>query len=91
MKKTLIDTSVLLGVVPFIIVGILLLAGAGFFAWGAGFLAFAVGERLVKYRKEQRSFQVPMQPRQQQSQMDLVEMDVAMKFRDKSVDLRVVN
>lgn len=89
MKKTLIDMSIFLGVVPFTLIGLLLLAGAGIFAWGAGFLAFAVGERLVKYRKEQRSFQ--MQPQQQQPSLDLVEMDVAMKFRDKSCDLRVVN
>ena len=90
MKKTLVDMSVLMGVVPFTIVGILLLAGAGIFAWGAGFLALAAGERLVKYRKEQRSFQVPLQPQQHDS-LSLVEMDVSMKFRDKSCDLRLVN
>lgn len=88
MKKTLIDMSVFLGLVPFSTIGILLLAGAGIFAWGAGFLAFAVGERVVKYRKEQRGFQVQSQ---QPSSLDLVEMDVQMKFRDKSHDLRVVN
>lgn len=92
MKKTLIDMSIFLGVVPFAIIGLFLLAGAGIFAWGAGFLAFAAGERVVKYRKEQRSFQV--QPQEQQpslDSLDLVEMDVSMKFRDKSCDLRVVN
>jgi len=91
MKKTLVDMSVLMGVVPFLTVGILLLAGAGFFAWGAGFLALAGGERLVKYRKEQRSFQVPVQPQQQHDSLALVEMDVSMKFRDRAHDLRVVN
>ena len=102
MKKTLVDMSVLMGVVPFLTVGILLLAGAGFFAWGAGFLALAAaaavelsalagGERLVKYRKEQRSFQVPVQPQQQHDSLALVEMDVSMKFRDRAHDLRVVN
>jgi len=89
MKKTLKDMSIFLGVVPFAIITILLLAGAGIFAWGAGFLAFAVGERAVKYRKEQRSFQV--QPQERQPSLDMVEMDVSMKFRDKSCDLRVVN
>jgi len=89
MKKTLIDMSIFLGVVPFAIIGLFLLAGAGIFAWAVGFLAFAAGERVVKYRKEQRSFQV--QPQQQQPSLDLVEMDVSMKFRDKSCDLRVVN
>lgn len=89
MKKTLIDVSIFLGVVPFTLIGILLLAGAGIFAWPMGFLAFAAGERLVKYRKDQRAFQVPAQP--QPSSLDLVEMDVSMKFRDKSCDLRVVN
>lgn len=90
MKKTLIDMSIFLGVVPFAIIGLFLLAGAGIFAWGVGFLAFAAGERVVKYRKERRSFQVQPQ-QQQQPSLDLVEMDVAMKFRDKSHDLRVVN
>lgn len=87
MKETLKDMSIFLGVVPFALTGLFLLAGAGIFAWGAGFLAFAAGERVVKYRKEQRSFQV--QP--QQPSLDLVAMDVSMKFRDKSHDLRVVN
>lgn len=89
MKKTLIDMSIFLGAVPFAIIGILLLLGAGFFAWPVGFLAFTAGERVVKYRKEQRGVQVPVQP--QQPSLDLVEMDVQMKFRDKSHDLRVVN
>lgn len=89
MKKTLIDMSIFLGLVPFSIIGILLLLGAGIFAWPVGFLAFAAGERVVKYRKEQRAFQVPAQP--QQPSLDLIEMDVQMKFRDRSCDLRVVN
>lgn len=89
MKRTLIDMSVFLGLVPFSIIGILLLLGAGFFAWPVGFLAFAAGERVVKYRKEQRSFQVPAQ--QQHDSLCLVEMDVQMKFRDRSHDLRIVN
>lgn len=91
MKETLRDMSIFLGVVPFSIIGLLLLAGAGIFAWPVGFLAFAAGERVCNYRKEQRRFQVqPQQPQQHQG-LDLVEMDVSMKFRDKSCDLRVVN
>lgn len=91
MKKTLIDMSIFLGLVPFTLIGLLLLAGAGFFAWGVGLLAFSAGERLVKCRKEQRSFQVqPQQPQPHQG-LDLVEMDVSMKFRDRAHDLRVVN
>lgn len=89
MKETLRDMSIFMGVVPFTLIGILLLAGAGIFAWPVGFLAFTAGERVVRYRKEQRSFQV--QPQQQNQGLDLVEMDVSMKFRDKSCDLRVVN
>lgn len=89
MKKTLIDMSIFLGVVPYALIGLLLLLGAGIFAWPVGFLAFAAGERVVKYRKEQRSFQVP--PQQQQPSLYLVKMDVSMKFRDKTCDMRVVN
>jgi len=86
MTKALKIIAIFQGVIPFAATGILLLAGAGIFAFGAGYLLMAIGERFVKSRKQQAA---PIF--QQGSGLSLVEMDVQMKYRDKSVDLRVIN
>lgn len=89
MTKSLKETLFLVGLVPFAITGILLLCGAGIFSFGAGYVLMAVGERVAKSRKQAAQAQVAYA--KQEDTLSLVEMDVAMRFRDKSVDLRVVN
>lgn len=88
MKKTLTDIAVFQCVIPGLVVAILLLAGAGIFAWGIGALFFAAGERIVKNRKQQAAqLAEPVEA----EDLILVEMDVQMKYRDKSHDFRVIN
>lgn len=88
MTKSLKETLFLVGLVPFAITGILLLCGAGIFSFGVGYVLMSIGERIVKSRKQKAVQAVYTKP---EDTLSLVEMDVAMRFRDKSVDLRVVN
>lgn len=88
MTKSLKETIVFVLIMPLVACGLMLLAGAGVFSFLLAYLLSAIAERVVKHRKAQAVIQA--QPQRQQG-LDLVAMDVAMKFRDKSVDLRVVN
>lgn len=88
--------TILLAVIPWTATGILLLAGAGIFSWLAGYLLFAIGEGILAREKRQDNALALWQLQQQQIQplqggLSLVEMDVQMRYRDKSVDLRVIN
>lgn len=72
------------------------MAGAGIFSWLAGYLLFAIGEGILAREKRQDNAAALWQQQQLQIQplqggLSLVEMDVQMKYRDKSVDLRIVN
>lgn len=72
------------------------MAGAGIFSWLAGYLLFAIGEGILAREKRQANAQVLANWQLQQLQplqggLSLVEMDVQMRYRDKSVDLRVIN
>lgn len=85
-----------MAVIPWTATGILLLAGAGIFSWLAGYLLFAIGEGILAREKRQDNALALWQLQQQQIQplqggLSLVEMDVQMRYRDKSVDLRVIN
>lgn len=90
--------TILLAVIPWTATGILLLAGAGIFSWLAGYLLFAIGEGILAREKRQANAQAVANWQLQQLQiqplqggLSLVEMDVQMRYRDKSVDLRVIN
>lgn len=96
MWERLKRITILLAVIPWTATGILLLAGAGIFSWLAGYLLFAIGEGILAREKRQANAQVLANWQLQQLQplqggLSLVEMDVQMRYRDKSVDLRVIN